>query len=999
MNFNLDDPLAGILSDGSDDSFFDDDIIGKKKTPKKKATTPIAEKKSALFDLGDTEDVSSKKPQNAMERRDSLFGLGDSVPIAEDVKPPVRTESKSPAPFRRAVSKESIDFASSESAAKLKTVPKSPSRPKPAAIDKLNILGEMGTASVEDNPKTVDKGIKSQGILDDILGGSSSKLGTNLSQNTRSSAAAKSQEFDLDSILGKSESKLNIASNKPSKQNVKPEIPKQEATSKKVSQPKKKSSDDWLGIFDTKKTEDEEDDAMPSWLLGDKAPKKKRDDQQEPPSIAPKPQTPVKEQKEVGRMEEIPKELGLNVMVPSSNLLHASNEDITTEGANLCLQQQESQLMVALQLKAQEEKLAAMQMRQEESSRLQRAAAQAHQAQVDAILRRQADNRRQMQEVIAAHQDRITERIRALLGPPKDVTETAGDENNETQTEQRDSPHMKEKKQLLQLVQSLQENHDKEIDLMETSYRRQIAFLEISLSQGEERMKEESEKVVKYYLEKINWLEEHHHLHKKMTEENLKSIAERHKAENEMLRQQHLENIKVLQEHHASLMENIKNSVKQEQVLIKDSTEFSSNLLEIVADVQDSKSQIKLLVEKVQSIAENSQRDTEKSLQSREKQIGDLMQQLTKERENFDVEKNESREMVKLLETRLKQMTSLIEEESANLKQKRMEFEFEKATFNKQTEFAKNVLKKQDEEIKMIKDDIQKEYHDKIAKIEEEKSKAQKDGLAAAKAKSTIQNLHQELERMKAELQAQLEEVNEERSKLNIDKQQLHMEEQRVLARSRDLDLLAKTAVEKQTQADKKYSEAEFIQRKYEERKRRIQEHAVSLNSREKQIAKEKVALSRERLSIHNEKKQIESRQQCSLCKSTQNMSQYANYDACYTLPDSFLNVPVTRDFTSANLEPTLNPVDTEISTLLRRQFSAINASDINNVGIYENDHVMFNDNFESIKRDANGPLKDYMDPKFMMLRLDVQKVISNLKQNEQEDESNEDSLEGNHDV
>lgn len=30
-----------------------------------------------------------------------------------------------------------------------------------------------------------------------------------------------------------------------------------------------------------------------------------------------------------------------------------------------------------------------------------------------------------------------------------------------------------------------------------------------------------------------------------------------------------------------------------------------------------------------------------------------------------------------------------------------MEFEFEKATFSKQTEFAKNILKKQDEEIKV----------------------------------------------------------------------------------------------------------------------------------------------------------------------------------------------------------------------------------------------------------------------------------------------------------
>lgn len=30
-----------------------------------------------------------------------------------------------------------------------------------------------------------------------------------------------------------------------------------------------------------------------------------------------------------------------------------------------------------------------------------------------------------------------------------------------------------------------------------------------------------------------------------------------------------------------------------------------------------------------------------------------------------------------------------------------MEFEFEKATFNKQTEFAKNLLKRQDEEVKV----------------------------------------------------------------------------------------------------------------------------------------------------------------------------------------------------------------------------------------------------------------------------------------------------------
>lgn len=45
----------------------------------------------------------------------------------------------------------------------------------------------------------------------------------------------------------------------------------------------------------------------------------------------------------------------------------------------------------------------------------------------------------------------------------------------------------------------------------------------------------------------------------------------------------------------------------------------------------------------------------------------------------------------------------MIEEETALLKQKKMEFEFEKATFNKQAEFAKNGLRRQDEELKVTK--------------------------------------------------------------------------------------------------------------------------------------------------------------------------------------------------------------------------------------------------------------------------------------------------------
>lgn len=63
--------------------------------------------------------------------------------------------------------------------------------------------------------------------------------------------------------------------------------------------------------------------------------------------------------------------------------------------------------------------------------------------------------------------------LQALLGTENMDNEDIPNYAEEFQPagDHKDPPHTREKKQLLQLVQSLQENHDKEIDLMETSYR------------------------------------------------------------------------------------------------------------------------------------------------------------------------------------------------------------------------------------------------------------------------------------------------------------------------------------------------------------------------------------------------------------------------------------------------------------------------------------------------------------------------------------------------
>lgn len=152
------------------------------------------------------------------------------------------------------------------------------------------------------------------------------------------------------------------------------------------------------------------------------------------------------------------------------------------------------------------------------------------------------------------------------------------------------------------------------------------------------------------------------------------------------------------------------------------------------------------------------------------------------------------------------------------------------------------------------------------------------------------------------------------------------------------MELLVKAAMEKQSQSDKKYAEAELIQSKYEERIRRIQEHVVSLNAREKQIAKEKVSLSRERLSLHNEKKQVESRQQCSLCKSTQHVPLY-NFETTNTFPDSYHNVSVSRDEGDSNVMSAMKAIAQELVSLkLKKQMDLRQRSELDRATMSAND-------------------------------------------------------------
>lgn len=363
MNFNIDDPLAGILSDGSDDSFFDDDILGKNKSTIK--ATPASEKKKHLFNL--EENLKDKSQSKITENKNSLFDLNkeDNKTTTNHTSQNLKTTSdlkiekelvSTPTPFKRSLSKDSVQLHATSS---IKSITNTDTR---KISDRgQNSIDKLGDSNMRPKKDNLERGKSSQSILDDILGEPLKTASTSKPSIIVQNTATKNQEITLDELLGNNDTKPPTVTKFPGKQ-------ESTVTQKKEDKKEiKNKSDDWLGIFQNKQEDNEDEAGMPSWLLGNdnkntkRKENKKKDEIQQPKDQDDK----EKDVKEVVRPEQIKVEnLHLDQIMNSaitSNIKNNSNEDITTESATLYLKEQESQLMVALQLKAQEEKLAALQ--------------------------------------------------------------------------------------------------------------------------------------------------------------------------------------------------------------------------------------------------------------------------------------------------------------------------------------------------------------------------------------------------------------------------------------------------------------------------------------------------------------------------------------------------------------------------------------------------------------------------------------------------------------
>ncbi|XP_062135930.1 calponin homology domain-containing protein DDB_G0272472 [Drosophila sulfurigaster albostrigata] len=823
MNFS-DDPLADLLSDNSldNDNFFDAPSTGKKLP---KANRP----KGKLEDLFGIKEESEADVQSPASAAATTKPNATSTPRIVKQKPSLSMDD---------ADDDDLGF--------------DPKRPKSGGGARKNLLDDLLVAA---EPK--------RNIFDDIVSGSDATKRPSTGKPSMSRQSTDTTT-DTSNVLSQARPKTaggpgrrSSASAQSTNLNADPlglfgREKETNATVSGMSTPvsKKRGTADWLGLGVDSQSAVE---AEPERPATPHTPQQVKESTQ--------PMEQAKSTADVLRLADTDaEEVELRPMADNTaqQILMLNNMHMESSHSYNALQQQETQLVIAAQMKSQERALLEMQRKQESQDR-----------RFQTLLQQQLQRQLQMEEHIKAQQERINVHLQLLMTQPamedtnsnsniveaKQVAsqkqpEPAKDETREQllQLETDVKRNLLEKLRLEELVANMKVNYEQEIQMIESSYKKQLKVLEDHCEAVQERLKLENSELREYYTSKLDKLKADYEL------------------QLSTLKQDHEDDLRLLRSSHEADLERIRQAKLLEQAAVRDHGSYLETLRLASSDLQELREGL------------STTKEREQQLESRERRLADAERRLKIDEESAEEEKRRLMELVSTLELQLSRLSKDSAEENWQLRQRMANLEAEKKAFEQEKLYHRDQMARDEKRIEELKSMQLAEMERLQLDNQQERTR-----LLVEQQKLEMQHkLHEQgdTEKERLELEAQLQvardaikQADEQRDRCH--KQQRELEQRKRVLQDKENALNVKEdevvqassayrlAINRSHMAENKAREAEQL---LHAKLQLLGKRAHELSEKEAQMSQERMLLAQDRIALHKLKEQI-GQSKCALCK------------------------------------------------------------------------------------------------------------------------------------
>ncbi|NXI92384.1 FBF1 factor, partial [Psophia crepitans] len=415
------------------------------------------------------------------------------------------------------------------------------------------------------------------------------------------------------------------------------------------------------------------------------------------------------------------------------------------------------------------------------------------------------------------------------------------------------------------LLESLQQRHQEDLDLLESAHRSRMKVVEESYGQREERLRQEKEQLAAQLLSQ-----------RRDAEQARAELLAQHQLELERLRELQRVSVQEMRRDHEEQLQRLKRLKDQEIDAVTSATSHTRSLNGVIEQMEKFSSNLHDLSHKVEATHHTTS-------QQQDRQLKVLQDRLLQQQRAMEEERSRLQEVIAKMEARLGEQTRLLEQERWRAAAEQSKVESLQHSLEEQRRVMTQQLSMERAELERAKSALLEEQRSVMQKCSEERRK-----LAAEWAEfHTQQQLSQErMERdmaralqMDSQREGTIRSLAKEQAELKMRGHELEAKEER-LARDRELleeawrelrlqkEKVNGAALRVRQQEEKIKSVTELSSQKYEEGAQALweacrveaehQSRLKVMQQRLEQLKQQEQHLQHERLSMAQQRTQLE---------------------------------------------------------------------------------------------------------------------------------------------
>ncbi|KAM9119323.1 fas-binding factor 1 [Pangshura tecta] len=446
-----------------------------------------------------------------------------------------------------------------------------------------------------------------------------------------------------------------------------------------------------------------------------------------------------------------------------------------------------------------------------------------------------------------------------------------------------------ERNQQKLLLESLQQRHQEDVELIENAHRSRVKVMEESSRQREVRLRQENEELAAQYLSHCQSAERAKSEFLAQQQRRLAELEQEKVQEVERLRELQRASILEMRKDHEEQLQRLKRLKDQEIDAVTSATSHTRSLNGVIEQMEKFSSNLSDLSYKVEASHHNTSQELEIGARQRDEQLRVLQDRLTRQQRDMEEERSRLQEVIAKMEARLSEQTRLLEQERWRVTAEQSKVESLQRSLEEQRRVMTQQLTMEREELERAKNVLLEEQKSVMQKCAEERRKlamewsefhtqqklskerterdvdralqidSQREGaiMTLAKEQADLKIKASELRAKEEQLARERESVERERQELRLEKERVNAAALHVKQRAEEIDRMSKLSSQKYEEGERALLEAKKVESEHQTRLCTVQQQLERLRQQERHLHQERQNLAHQRRQLEQLREEL----------------------------------------------------------------------------------------------------------------------------------------------